>query len=354
MAKIYGESDAVTTFLDRLNGHFKIVELDSFEDFLDFSQNPLQDKKDFIEGFEHASEPEIIDLNNRIAEIKIDIDSLKKRIQTINYQLKKKYVTIKKVGGKLKHQIQDEISNLDKERKLLEISIVKLQKEIKLDASDLEDCRTEKAEILKNLDNDISKFDKLSKHKNYKIYLQGAWGEYKLIALIEDAFKRNKEFYLINAFDLDIVGRALNYKNHTLVEDKIDHILICPKGIFIIETKAWKTIFKPGIEKVVDQLNKTKLVFHSLFQHIIPQELIEILLISTEKSIILPEKVAFKSIDLNSLKDYIVNKKACLTEDQIILILNYFLPHLTEHHMGVTSKLGIKFRGLLAKMRQKK
>ncbi|MDP8240413.1 MAG: NERD domain-containing protein [Candidatus Hatepunaea meridiana] len=351
MAKIYGESDSVKTFLERLNGHFKVITINTFEEFIDFSNNPSICQRRAGDRYNKGN----IIFTNDITNLKTEIKNASLEISTIQDKLGRKYSTVKKVYGQLKDEIQSEIDDLKSKKSRLEKKKLRYEKDLNDVEAKLVKLNDERKSKLKKIAVDIKLFEKYRSDKNFRSQLQGAYGEYKVIEHIRDLYRKQSDYHLINALDLNVIGKALSFKDHTLVENKLDHVLICPKGVFVIETKAWKVIPTEGLKNVSDQLDKIQYVFRKVFGDKIDTKLMEVILVTTEKKIELPIKSKHTSISISELANYIGDKPKRLSKDNIIEILNVFLPHLDKGHIGTLSRVGIKLGVFISKlMRGKK
>ncbi len=87
--------------------------------------------------------------------------------------------------------------------------------------------------------------------------------------------------------NFDIRGGAININDSTKLETQIDHIFVCSKGIFFIETKHWKIECTVDFKhRLIEQLEKIKRTISFIFKDKIDLEVIKILLVEQkEKSI---------------------------------------------------------------------
>ncbi|WP_231424962.1 nuclease-related domain-containing protein [Pedobacter sp. Leaf250] len=91
-------------------------------------------------------------------------------------------------------------------------------------------------------------------------YIYGALGEQKVVKTLEAL---SDEYYLINDFDITFFNAIYNKRDNEYIKSvQIDHILIGPSGIFIIETKNWseKSIENLNLRSPVDQIRRASLI----------------------------------------------------------------------------------------------
>ena len=171
----------------------------------------------------------------------------------------------------------------------------------------------------------------------------GAWGEKKVIKTIENFYKKESSYYLINAFDIDVVSKALEFDEKILVENKIDHLLLCPKGIFVLETKSWKNFTEKGIEKCINQLRKSQTVIEKIFDEDFFTK-VKYAIVTTKSPMEIPEPTEYYSVHLKDLQRFIDGLDEVLSKDDIQLHLDRLLPHLNKEHITGSTKAVIKMK----------
>lgn len=348
MVKILGMSDAEKDFIGYMEGQFREVVINSFMDFQEFSEYPLKIKKLKIDEIENKIKATLEDIKETGARIK----STEEKIRWTNYRIGKKVNTLKKVYGQLKAQIRAELNYLQNQKRTLETNLIQYKEDLCSYEIAFNQLKDRKREVIHNLDRDIEQLKELKKDYEVKNRLKGTWGEKKVIEHIKESFKDKKNWFLINSFNLDTLGKAIHFNERTITENKIDHVFFGPKGLFLLETKSWSTVTDEGVEKVKNQLKKSKITFDKFFGDSIETKAVEPLLICTEKHISLPENSEYVSIPLRKLSNYIHGKNDVFTNDEVFLILNLLYPHLDNEHLEGISIKNIKFRGLLAKTKK--
>lgn len=102
----------------------------------------------------------------------------------------------------------------------------------------------------------VSKKNNIITHINNFIY--GAIGEQKVVNVLKDL---NEEYIIINDFNYSFnIPLKNKYENTIIKTIQIDHLVISPAGIFIIETKNWSThsINNKDLKSPVAQINNLK------------------------------------------------------------------------------------------------
>jgi hypothetical protein len=348
MVQLYGVSDAEKEFLRYLNAHMTEIKSDTLSKYQDFSNYP-NEKKTNISKL----------LNLEIDELKAIKRSyynenglILNKLKRINGQISYKYRAVQKYYGHIRQNIKNEIYQLKNEKSELEHKFEKTKNKGYLLKTKIQDMKSFMNSTLKSIDTDINELNKLNKDKKFITLRKGAFGERNVISHIKLVYDNDNEFHLINGFDIKLLGKAINIDNHTLCENKIDHILICPHGLFILETKAWKNYTEEGKNQIIKQLKKIKKVFEKTFSKKIDLNFVNIFLICTEKFIPLEENNSFKSIHLKDLKNKINQKEIILSKDEITLILNTFLPHLNSNHVSNRDKFNIKLKTAFVKVKR--
>lgn len=97
---------------------------------------------------------------------------------------------------------------------------------------------------------------------NSSIY--GALGEHKVVKELEHL---SDDYFLINDFCLEFKPAIYNHQEKDYVKSiQIDHILVAPSGIFLIETKNWseKSLNNLGLRSPITQVKRTSFVLFKL------------------------------------------------------------------------------------------
>lgn len=96
-------------------------------------------------------------------------------------------------------------------------------------------------------------------------FIYGALGEQKVVKTLETL---SDEFFLINDFTVSFSPAIYNRQENDYIKSvQIDHILVGPSGIFLIETKNWseKSLENLSLRSPVEQIRRTSFaLFHLL------------------------------------------------------------------------------------------
>jgi hypothetical protein len=341
--KVYGRSDAENELIQFLEGNFQEIKISSLDEYQEFSRYPEQFRKKMIDD----CDAKIQKSNKKLKELKLYNNKIENEIEDKKSSIYRKIKTRKMVYGQLKYKIQEEIKDLKEKKDELEEKLKVTNNRIFNTEEDLKTLITRKKELAKNLDFDIKKLLELQEDFHFKNILKGAWGEKEVIELIKESFDGEKNYHLINAFNIDLLGKAINFNDKILTENKIDHVLLCPKGLYILETKAWNVVTEEAKKEVENQLNKSRKVFETLFDSKI-NENTNYVVVTTKKPIEVNGS-SCRSVSLQEFTSFIKSSNHSLPKDDINLILEKLLPYLKENHVRKFDKGEIIIKANIAK-----
>ncbi|MCD0472510.1 nuclease-related domain-containing protein [Flavobacterium sp. JAS] len=98
-------------------------------------------------------------------------------------------------------------------------------------------------------------------------YIYGAIGEQKVVKTLESL---SDEYFLINDFAVSFSPAIYNRKENDYIKSvQIDHILVGPSGIFVIETKNWseKSLENFSLRSPVAQVKRTSFALFYLLNN---------------------------------------------------------------------------------------
>ncbi|MBN9285606.1 MULTISPECIES: nuclease-related domain-containing protein [unclassified Flavobacterium] len=98
-------------------------------------------------------------------------------------------------------------------------------------------------------------------------YIYGALGEQKVVKTLESL---SDDYFLINDFSVTFSPAIYNRRENEYIKSvQIDHILVSPSGIFIIETKNWseKSLENLSLRSPVDQIKRANFVLFYLLNN---------------------------------------------------------------------------------------
>lgn len=114
---------------------------------------------------------------------------------------------------------------------------------------------------LSELERKKSKIDELNS------FIYGALGEQKVVKTLEAL---SDEYHLINDFAVSFSPAVYNRQENDYIKSvQIDHILVGPSGIFLIETKNWseKSLASLSLRSPVEQIRRTSFVLFKLLNN---------------------------------------------------------------------------------------
>lgn len=114
---------------------------------------------------------------------------------------------------------------------------------------------------LSDLDRKNSKISELNS------FIYGALGEQKVVKTLETL---SDEYFLINDFAVSFSPAIYNRQENDYIQSvQIDHILVGPSGIFVIETKNWneKSLKNLSLRSPVEQIKRTSFALFFLLNN---------------------------------------------------------------------------------------
>jgi hypothetical protein len=113
--------------------------------------------------------------------------------------------------------------------------------------------------VLAEIERKKSIIDKLNS------FIYGALGEQKVVKTLEAL---SDEYFLINDFSISFSSAIyFRQENEYIKSIQIDHLLVAPSGIFLIETKNWSDKFleNSSLRSPVQQIKRNNFVLFKLF-----------------------------------------------------------------------------------------
>lgn len=268
-----------------------------------------------------------IDINSEIEKIENEI----KEIEKIKFNLEKLFIFIKSKFEKYKKKRRYKylVNNpKDEVQKLLKNEYFQLKNYIDKKQYLKNNFDLECKHRLSNLLNQVDKIGFIKKSKLYK----GAKGE---ILVIEKLRNLTDDYCIFNDlfFELD---HGVNFNGAFLKSAQIDHLVIGPSGIYVIETKNWseayvKKVFENGSYTPYDQikrssyavyrhLNSSKYgnVFQKAYYSLAKKEIkVKSIIAITGSKIPLQDKGFVKVLFPNQLSGYISERENILSNEMI-------------------------------------
>jgi hypothetical protein len=283
MSRTYNTIGSLTTLKSHLAENnisdFKSLKevIDFQNSFATFRQQLISHHKNLIEEEKALLNLELKDLDTAIettrqqteqiltAEIEKFKQHLNISISNNSTNLFQKITNILRVWG-LKRKIRHKENNFDSN--------------VKRTISHLIDNYQEKSSrhqfIISNVDEAIKQsvrhsLSELERKKavidNLNSFIYGALGEQKVVKALE---KLSDEYILINDFSVTFSRAIYNRQENDYIKSvQIDHILVAPSGIFLIETKNWseKSLENLSLRSPVQQIRRTSFVLFKLLNN---------------------------------------------------------------------------------------
>jgi hypothetical protein len=272
MAIIYNTIESLTHLKDELSVR-NIARFQSVGDITKFQRNYDREKKEIYESSRKDIFVEIEQLNRRIDsnekkllnypdKVKIQLNS---QLDDLNLKIKGYW----EWGWFKRFRTRAVYKDIDRRKKYLEenfsIIVKEYDDELK---SIIQKDKKKKQNILNDIDVEIirrsrKEIEKIESLKNtidgFYPLVSGAIGENKVVNEIK---KLSDDYFLINDFQLEFNKPIYNPKeDEHIYSVQIDHLLISPSGIFIIETKNWS---KKSVESI-DLRSPVKQILRSSF-----------------------------------------------------------------------------------------
>ncbi|OXE98091.1 nuclease-like protein [Flavobacterium araucananum] len=109
---------------------------------------------------------------------------------------------------------------------------------------------------------------KKTKIDEHNSFIYGALGEQKVVKTLEETL--SDEYFLINDFAVSFSPAIYNRNENDYIKSvQIDHILVGPSGIFLIETKNWseKSLENLSLRSPVEQIKRTNFALFYLLNN---------------------------------------------------------------------------------------
>lgn len=285
----------------------------------------------------NSQKPHIID------EIQLEYDEIKSNVevlQSIEFNLKEfiHYISSRLKLRKNKKQLEYLDINFQTEvDKRLEHLLSKLrQLERKRDY--LKNNAGE--EVDSRLSSLVSKVNKMEGLRTSNEYY-GALGE---LAVIKELNKLSNDYYLFNDLYLEL-NDYINFNGSKLRSAQIDHLVIGPTGVFVIETKNWsqryaQKVFNDGSYTPYDQLQRSGYLVYrylnnhkygnalqKLYYNLVKDEIkVKSILAITGSNIPFQKHSFVKLLHYNRIPSYIENANKILPEEFVIEIAEKMCP----------------------------
>jgi hypothetical protein len=274
---------SLTTLKSHLEEN-KIHDFKSLKEVIDFQSSYPTFRQKLISNHEKLIEQEKNILNTDLQQLDMTIETQKQQAEQrliIEIDKLKQQLIILTNGGSTnlfqkltkefrqwnyKRQLRHKEHNFDIEvtksiNKLVDIRQVK-NKRYQFITSQFSMAVEKSAQTaLSEIERTKSVIDKLSS------FIYGALGEQKVVKTLETL---TDEYFLINDFAVSFSPAIYNRQENDYIKSiQIDHLLVAPSGIFLIETKNWseKSLENLSLRSPVKQIKRTSFVLFKLLNN---------------------------------------------------------------------------------------
>lgn len=280
MCRTYNTIGSLTTLKSHLENS-NIHDFKSLKEVMDFQSSYTAIRQQLISHHENLIEQEKNMLNFDLQQLEVAIQSQKQQterrliddinklkqelsISTNNASINFFQKVIKYLRHrKYKRQIKHKEHNFDIEVKMAIGELVgnyqfKSNRYQFIASNVNEAVRQSVQHALSELERKKAKIDELNS------FIYGALGEQKVVKVLEAL---SDEYFLINDFAISFSPAIYNRQENDYIKSvQIDHILVAPSGVFLIETKNWseKSLESLSLRSPVQQIKRTNFVLFKL------------------------------------------------------------------------------------------
>ena len=274
MAHIYRQIDSTKTLRKELDSK-NISMFNSIREIEDFKRNYKSIKKDILAQAQISLQKEIAQKSNKLESLKEDlkehVTSLEDEIRTqiriletkvsdLNERLKNQsflkrvFTTIRRWKNSFElHQL---VTNRDQRISKRTASRVLEAESLQ---SDVDRLTQNTDEIIANrCKNELYELDRTKNAvEELRTIIAGAKGEF---AVEQELKKLPNNFYVINDYRLNFTRPMINKQTgEKIFSIQIDHLVVSPGGVFILETKNWsqKSIKSLNLRSPIEQIQRS-------------------------------------------------------------------------------------------------
>lgn len=283
MSRTYNTIGSLTTLKSHLTEN-KISDFKSLKEVIDFQNSFATSRQQLISHHRNLIEEEKNLLNVELKDLDTAIETKRQQteqiltdeIEKIRQQLN---TSTSHTPTNLFQKIAKTLSLWNYKRKIRHKEN-KFDIDVKKTISHLIDKYQEKSSryqfIISNVDEAVKQsvhhsLSELERKKavidNLNSFIYGALGEQKVVKTLENL---SDEHILINDFSVSFSPAIYNRQENDYIKSvQIDHILVAPSGIFLIETKNWseKSLENLSLRSPVQQIRRTSFVLFKLLNN---------------------------------------------------------------------------------------
>jgi hypothetical protein len=280
MCITYNTIGSLTTLKTSLEKN-KIYDFKSVKEVIEFQKSYLTSRQKLISLHENLIENEKNNLYINLPILKSEVETQRKQTaqqltQNIDFLKEQLNVLQKKIITNYFQKITTNLMKWKYKRKIkqkesvfeieIEMSLAKILEDYQLKSDRLEFISSNFNEAVKeSVQNSLTELDrKKAVIDSLNNYIYGALGEQKVVKTLECL---SDDYYLINDFSVTFSQAIYNRQENDYIKSvQIDHILVAPSGIFLIETKNWseKSIKNMSLRSPVEQIKRANYALYHL------------------------------------------------------------------------------------------
>ncbi len=283
MCRTYNTIGSLTTIKTQLRNS-NIHDFKSLKEVMEFQNSYAAIRQQLITDHEQLIEQEKNTLRKEVRQLETEIETqkqqavlrLKDEIERLKQQLSSSINNppksiLKQVANwfrerNYKNLIQQKETNFSYE---VTMSISNLVNDYQAKSSRYHFISTKVDEAVRqSVHYSISKLErKKATIDELNSFIYGALGEQKVVKILETL---SDEYYLINDFSISFYPAIYNRQENDYIKTvQIDHILVGPPGIFLIETKNWseKSVENLSLRSPVQQIKRTSFALFKLLNN---------------------------------------------------------------------------------------
>lgn len=283
MSRTYNTIGSLTTLKSHLEEN-NISDFKSLKEVIDFQHSFATSRQKLISHHKNLIEEEKNLLNLELKDLDTAIETKRQQTEQILTDEIEKFkqqlnISINNNPTNLLQKITKILSVWDLKRKIRNKES-NFDSNVKRTISNLVDNYHEKSSryqfIISNVDEAVRQsvhhsLSELERKKtvidNLNSFIYGALGEQKVVKALENL---SDEFILINDFSVSFSPAIYNRQENDYIKSvQIDHILVAPSGIFLIETKNWseKSLANLSLHSPVQQIRRASFVLFKLLNN---------------------------------------------------------------------------------------
>ncbi len=343
MCKVYNQVGCLTTIKTHLKRH-GINDFNSLNEVLNFQKNFSTLRQQIILSHEQLIEKEKVTLYTEIFQLDNAIKTDKTHFEnSFRSEIEELIQKVNSLSTSTElNFIQRFLNNIKQwflKRKLLSLEL-NLNDKVNFAVSSLVDQYHHKTNRYQYItlhfrdavnESCLTEINKLENKKriidevNNSIY--GALGEHKVVKELENLSDEN---ILINDFALSFHPAIYNRQENDYIKSiQIDHLLVTPSGIFLIETKNWseKSLASLDLRSPVQQVKRTSFALFKLLTDDISNDRVKLDLHHWgDRKIPIKNLIVLRNLKPNEEFQYV----KLLTLNELLGYIRYFKPVFTS------------------------